>query len=400
MSGFVIGAAILACIALGVVLRPLWLSRQASTPPSNGPDETPLLRILREQRGELDAALSDGIIDTEQHTNSINELAQRALAESVPQFTPQRNTPHRTLAAILGLTLLASSGLFYQQLGNPAALDPAQREAPPQIGREQITAMVDKLATRLAAQPNDAQGWLMLGRSYMVLGRFKEASDTFAHLAQLHPNSASVLADWADALANATDGKVSGEPEKLVAKALAVEPDNVKALALAGTAAFEQARFNDAITLWEKMASRVDPQSETGQSAQTMIAEARTRMGAPKTADTATLLTATGVVELAGTLKAKASPDDVVFIYARSPAGGPPLAAMRLTVADLPAQFDFAHAALMSQAGPRPDKIIIGARVSKSGNVIPAKGDLQGITSPVAPDARGLRLIINTTLTQ
>ncbi|MDP5239200.1 c-type cytochrome biogenesis protein CcmI [Uliginosibacterium sp. 31-16] len=395
MSPFLIAAGLLLLAVLAVLLWPLWRRPAALEIPA----EAPALRILREQRATLDAELAAGQIDAAAHAEGLDELARRALAEAdVAPAEQALAVPRRGWAIATGLasTLLAVG--LYLALGNPAALDPALRVAPQGISPLQIEAMVDKLAAKVAANPDDLEGLHMLGRSYMVLERFKDASDTFAKLAQKQPANAQTFADWADALGSA-GGSLTGEPAKLVARALQLDPANVKALALAGTIAFDAGDYKQAVSLWEKMAAHVDPQSDMAQSAQTMIGEARKRAGLPIASPAqpaAGSLSASGKITLAGKeMAAGISPETSLFVFARPAAGGPPLAALRFKVSDLPLDFDFRQATLMMAGAALPEKIIIGARISKSGNATPGPGDLQGFSPPVAPDAQGIKLVIS-----
>ena len=118
--------------------------------------------------------------------------------------------------------------------------------------------MVARLVARLRENPDDVEGWKLLGRSYGVMGRFAEAADAYAKAAVRAPRDARLLADFADMLAMARGQSLQGEPEKLVMRALELEPENLKALALAGTAAFERGDYAAAAARWERMLAQVD----------------------------------------------------------------------------------------------------------------------------------------------
>ncbi|MBS1208593.1 MAG: c-type cytochrome biosis protein CcmI [Proteobacteria bacterium] len=399
MSAFLIAILILLLFVVTLVLRPLW--RTTPVVALAEAEESPALRILREQRIDLDAQLAAGLIDASTHAESMDELTRRVLAESAPVAPLHSTAARRGWAIAIGLCVPLLTVLLYAGLGNPAGLDPARRNAPAQISSAQINAMVENLAAKVAANPDDLEGLHMLGRSYMMLERFKEADATYAKLAARQTGNAQVLADWADAKASAAGGKLAGEPAGLVEQALKIDPENVKALALAGTVAFDQADYRKAVSLWEKMAARVDPKSDMGQSAQAMIAEARTRAGMPAKAQSASsaapsaTLTLRGRIRIARTLKTPLDPASTLFVFARPAAGGPPIAALRFKAADLPLEIDFSQATLMTQASALPEKVIIGARISKSGKPTPSPGDLQGFSSPVSPDTRDFQLEIN-----
>ena len=396
MSGFLIGALVLLLGCLIAVVRPLM--RRGGPPPASG--EALALGVLREQRGELDADLAAGRLDATAHAQGLAELAQRLAAEGATETVamPPVQSPRRAWALAVAILLPLLAGGVYLKLGNPAALNPANTQAPEGVTPAQIEQMVVGLAAKVKANPDDLEGLQMLGRSYMVLGRFKEAVAAYETLAAKRP-TAEVYADWADALGSVDSSKgLAGEPEKLIAKALQLDANNVKALALAGTVAFDRKDYRTALVHWERMATQIDPQSEMGQSAQAMIQEARNRATQGATAESSTAppaLRATGHLSLAAALKDKVAAGDTLFVFARPAAGGPPLAALRFRAEDLPLDFDFSMAQAMMGATV-DGKVVIGARISKSGNATPSAGDLEGFTPDVAPDAQGIALEIDT----
>jgi cytochrome c-type biogenesis protein CcmH len=285
----------------------------------------------------------------------------------------------------------------------------APASAPHALGNEQMATMVDALATRLKGSPNDAEGWSMLGRSYMTLGRYPEALAAYETAMKLRPNDATVLADYADALAVKNNRSLDGEPSKLIDKALKLEPDNLKALVLAGTAAFNRNDFATAVSHWDH-AIKVGPaESSMVTQARSGAEEARQRgklpgaaPAAPAAETPATLAavagaSVTGTVSLAPALAGKVAPEDTVFIFARAAEGSRmPLAILRKQVKDLPTSFQLDDSMAMSPAArlSGAGAIVVGARVSKSGQAMPQPGDYEGLTSPVAVGSTGLSITI------
>jgi cytochrome c-type biogenesis protein CcmH len=135
--------------------------------------------------------------------------------------------------------------------------------------------MVLRLAERLQAHPEDAEGWVMLARSYGALREYDHAASAYANASARLPGDAAVLIDYADMLAMAQGKSLQGEPEALIARALKIEPGNVKALAMAGTAAFQRQDYAKAITYWERALGAVPPDSRAARSLQGSLAEAR-----------------------------------------------------------------------------------------------------------------------------
>jgi cytochrome c-type biogenesis protein CcmH len=200
-----------------------------------------------------------------------------------------------------------------------------------------------------------------------------------------------VLVDLADVLAMANGQRLAGEPEKLVERALQIDPQNLKGLALAGTAAFERGDFARAAAFWERMLPLVAADSEDARIVRENVAQARAKAGAA--------VKLAGTVSLSPKLKGRAAPDDAVFIFARA-AEGPrvPLAVLRKQVRDLPLSFSLddsmAMAPGISLSGfPR---VVVGARISKSGGAAPQPGDLQGASAVVANDAAGVKVVIDS----
>ncbi len=310
-----------------------------------------------------------------------------------------------------------------------------------QITPEQVTEMVAKLAERLKETPDDAVGWTMLARAYSAMGRHAEAVPAFQKALSLTGDNASLLVDYADTLAAQANGKLAGEPATLVKKALALEPNNLKGLALAGTIAFDEQDYATAVGHWEKVERALPPGSEFVAQVRSSIAQARELGGLPPApaaagsngaADAAGAAGATaaaagvarapasapgtgtataaagggasqasaltGTVNLAPALAAQVNPQDTVFVLARA-ANGPrmPLAVLRKQVKDLPISFTLDDSMAMAPTARISDhaQVIVSARVSKSGDAIPQPGDLAGQSLPVAPGTRGISLQIN-----
>ena len=313
-----------------------------------------------------------------------------------------------------------------------AAPDPAASDSR-ESGLQQIAAMVETLAQRMKERPEDAEGWTMLARSYTVLGRYTEALPAYRRAAELQPANASLLADYADAVAATKGNVINPESAALIERALAADPKNPKALALAGTVAYERGDYAGAIARWQRMLEGVPPESQLGTQVQSSIDEARTRLGSsaasvptaraatPTASATATeaqvqvqapaqlrasappALSAaessvTGSVTLAPELAAQASKDDTVFVFARPEGGRMPLAVLRAKVADLPLTFKLDDSMAMAPTAPRlsgAKSVVVGARISKSGNAIAQPGDLAGeAAAPVTPGAKGIAIRI------
>lgn len=338
----------------------------------------------------------------------------------------------RLLAGLaLVIVLLAGAGYVYKTLpmldAQMAASSEGEGEGQPNAA--QIVAMVDKLAQRLQQEPNDGEGWAMLARAYSVMERNTEALDAFAHAIALRKDDATLLVDYADALGVQNQHSLSGEPMKLIQQALAIDPNHVKALALAGTDAFVRQDFAQAVRYWSQVEKIGPPESPLVQQVSTSLQEARKRAGLPTAPTPAATPAATpatmpplaqaqsqaptaraapngaasaksvsGTVSLSAALLAGTSAQDTVFIFARSASGGRmPLAAQRVQVKDLPYRFTLDDSNSMSASTPLSSsaQVVLGARISKSGDAIAQPGDLSVQTGPVALGTQGIALEIN-----
>jgi cytochrome c-type biogenesis protein CcmH len=390
MTAFWIFGAALALLALVLLLRPLLRSRKSE---KIGRAEANI-SIYRDHLRELDVDLAEGKLTAADHARSRAELDARLLADvAAPEAQmPAARPGGRRLALVLIAVVPLFAAALYLAVGNPAALAPGSD--PHAFDSQQLTALVERLAARMRENPDDAEGWRLLGRSYAALGRFPESLDAYAKAVERKPRDADLLADMADVLATTRSERLQGEPEKLVMRALEIDPQNLKALALAGTAAFERKDFNTAARYWQRMLPLVPPESEDARSIQANIAEAQSHL---KSGPPAAALK--GTVRLSPDLKGKASPGDVVFIFARAAQGPPmPLAVKRARVRDLPIEFALDDSMAMAPGMnlSAHGRVIVGARVSKSGDPAPKPGDLQGASAPVANDAQGVNVVIDT----
>lgn len=283
---FALGAAVL------VVLATLPLVRSLLRPPKVD-TETPAaqanLGIFRQALRDLESEFQEGKLSQEDLQEAREELQKRLLEDMAPGDTPPAPTPARSRTTAFALLALIPLGAFllYGVLGTPAALDPANRQARPAeqtVTAAQIESMVGRLAEKLKANPDDLQGWVMLGRSYKILGRYEEAAAAYGKGLSLLEGNATGLADYAETLAMARQGNLQGEPEALVMKALKLDPNLPRALLLAGVAANDRGDFGGAADYWEKLLAQMDPASDEARSVKDSIAKLREKAKAAQAA--------------------------------------------------------------------------------------------------------------------
>ncbi len=394
---FLILAALMSAAAALIVALPMLRRRQSDARLAR---DAANAAIFRDQLAELDADLANGTLSQAQYEQARHELERRLLQEidEVPPAPPRAAPRWPGLVAALAVPLMA--GGLYWQLGNPAAINPAAPTMAPELARQlqQIERMVGQLEQRLKAQPEDARGWVMLARAYTVLDRLPEAAQAYERAVALLPDQPGLLADYAEVLGLVADHRLEGKPMALLEQALKLDPKQPKALALAGTGMFELHRYQDALDYWQRLLATLPADSPARADVENAIADAKARLSGPPAATGGEANTVSGTVSLSPALAAKAAPTDTVFVFARA-AEGPkmPLAILRLTVKDLPARFSLDDSmAMMPQlklsAFPL---VVVGARISKSGQATAQPGDLEGITGPVAPGTRDLQVRID-----
>ena len=431
MTAFLVVAVVMVAAAIAWVLVPL-LRPPASKRLAR---ETSNVAILRDQLSELDADLAAGTTTREQYDEARRELEHRVIEESKAQES-RRSAPSPSVAwtaALVGSAIPLAALLLYATIGNIESLLPgAKREVAGggpshEVTREQVEEMAAKLSAKLEKDPANVDGWVMLARTYYALGRNDDAVKSFERATAIRPDDAGLLADYADALAS-TQGGIAGKPLTLVERALTADPTHWKALALAGTAAFDRKDYKQAVAYWEKMKATVPPGSPIAASIDNSIAEARALGGlgaalasavpapqgaAPKAVESApkpdgaakpsaaAAATIAGTVALSPALQGKVAPTDTVYIFARAAEGSRmPLAILRKEARELPISFTLDDSMAMTPnfALSKFPAVVVGARVSKSGNATPQSGDLEGLSPTVKVGMSGISVVIDRAL--
>ncbi len=281
-------SAILIAIALAFVLPPLLQGAGSKADPSGEKEAN--IAVYRDQISELEADLANGIVSREQFDQDRDEIERRLLedvtssrAVSSKPLKPAKESRGAVYAVALGLPILAVG--FYLRIGNPYAAPTMARAPAPassptaneEMSQQRIKANVASLAKRLEQNPGDFEGWKMLARSYTSLEKYGEASSAYAKATVLKPDDADLLADYAFSLAMASGQKLQGKPLEIINKALQIDPNNPKAMELAGSAAFEAQDYNRAIEYWQKLLERVPANSDVANSLTERINNAKTR---------------------------------------------------------------------------------------------------------------------------
>lgn len=381
---FWLGALALVAAALAFLLPPLLATRRPEAP---APREDTAL--YRSRLAALEEQHRLGALGDEEFAQARDELGRALLEESAAAGTraaAARPRPWLAVAVGIGVPLLAVG--LYQRLGTPAAVNPPP--APIAADDAAVEEMVARLAARMRESPGDSQGWLLLGRSYMVMERYGDAAEAYAAAHRLLGDSPDLLADLAEAEGLADGTNFLGRPSEHLETALGLDPEHPKALWLGAFAAMQRGEPALAVSRWEALLARQAPDSEASEILRGLIAGAGTAAGgAPaEPADTAAAGLTVDVV-IADRLLAGLDGSEALFVFARpaeTGAGGPPLAVVRRSVRDLPltVTLDDTMAMVPGRRLSDHSRVVVGARISLRGEPVAASGDLQGFSPPVA----------------
>ena len=374
--------------------------------------------IAKERLAELEGELNDGVLDQAQFEQSKLELEQALLIDlgeertSGPQVAPGRRS---------GLGALIGFGIFvpvmtlwiYFSIGSPDLIDGAKS---PQVaahgtGSEgampSLQEMLGALKARLAEEPNDSEGWFLLGRTYMAVDDYANAAKTYEKVYQLVGEQPAVMLALADAHAMAQAGEMRGRPAELVRKAVQMVPTDTTALWLAGIAEDQEGNHRAAIDYWNRLRPLLQGDAASLDRVDGLIARAMekgnietTGVAVPEPTVAAADKTIKVRVDLDPALRDGIGLEESVFVFARALSGPRmPLAAARHKVSDFPIDLTLDDNSAMAPQTRLSnfDQVLVGARVSRSGNPIVSSGDLTGQVSPVRPGSEAVvEVLINS----
>lgn len=422
---------IVALLVTAYVLRPLI----AGPARRDEPDAAAVaLAVLRERRGELDAALAHLPPDSPERRAALAEFAMQAESElpsehiaSNPAAPAGSRQPR--LAALIALALIVPTFGLYWLAGLPEAASPEVRAMREPASLEEL---IERVRIRLRDSPTDIEGWQMLGRAELARGNPQPAREAFDKALLLAPNNAQIKVDLADAIAQTQGAVLEGRPIALIREALASEPRNPKGLALAGAYEVRQGNTAAALANWKTLLTVLPPDTDQARQIVGLVADleagrtpqvgpaAAAAPTAPAAAETGSRQAAasgsaasadpgagalSGRIQIDAALAGKLRPDDTLFVVARSldaqgQPSGPPLAVLRARGADLPLSFTLddrlamGPMAKLSSVAPGTQVKVV-ARISRSGEAATRSGDLQGSSDPVKPGTSGMTIVIS-----
>ncbi len=438
-------------VALAFVLVPLLRQSRGASGGAAISQAGSNVAVLKAQKHEIEDDFAKGMLTAEERDTALAELSHR-IVDEVPAGEAALRGPVASsrrpwlVIGVLALAIPVASGGLYAIWGAShvlsmdkvpvqaaGAADHGEAGDSPQMSDAKIVEMVDTLAKKMEQNPGDPKGWVLLARSQAALGRMPAALAAYERAAALLPKDAQILADYADSLVLSQQGRFEGKPMEVIKRALAADPNHLKALALAGTAEMRFGNKDASIKHWEKIKSLLPKDSDDYRQVEAIIVEVRTgkppeavadagatpnphaagmppantppaptvAAGAPAAAPAGTGAKVTGQVSLAPEMAAKLAPGDVLFILARAKSGPRmPLAVQRIAgpkAADFPKAFELTDAMAMAPGMSLSSfpEVIVEARISKSGNAQLQPGDLSGASDAVKPGAANVKVVVS-----
>ncbi|MEN5044688.1 c-type cytochrome biogenesis protein CcmI [Pseudomonas koreensis] len=384
MIDFWLAAGLLLLVALSFLLIPVLRGRRAQ----REEDRTALnVALYQERVAELQAQQAEGVLDVAQMDSGRAEAARELLADTEGVAAPRVSKLGKPLP-LLAAVLVPVLGLgLYLHFGAADKVELTREFAQAPQSMEEMTRRLERA---VAAQPDSAEGLYFLGRTYMAQDRPADAAKMFERAANLAGRQPELLGQWAQAQYFADGKKWSDKIQALTDEALKADPKEVTSLGLLGIAAFEGERYQQAIDYWNRLLAQLPEGDNSRAALQGGIERATERLqasggkvAAAPAAKVAALLKVR--VDLSSELKGKVQPGDSVFIFARAVSGPPaPLAAKRLTVADLPVTVELGDAdAMMPQLKlSNFPEVQLVARISRAGQ--PTAGEWVGRSGPLA----------------
>jgi cytochrome c-type biogenesis protein CcmH len=396
----------MALLALVFVLPPLLRSRPASSLLQRRQVN---IDVYRDQLRDLETEYAQGAFDKEQFDAAKleleNRLAQDALSE---EDQPVFNKGGKKLGIALGVAIPLLAFGTYFLIGNPWAITEAAAQQPMAAagGHGDFSAMLEKAIKKTEDNPNDAEAWVMLAKTHSVMEQWPEANKAYTRAVALQPKNATALAGQAEALAILNGRVMQGKPTELVLQALAINPQEPKALELAGIGAFQEDNFAQAAYYWKQLLNQLPPDSPYAMDIAMAMKEAKERaetaFGKPLDkmlgTDKVVIQTINGTVDINPALKGKVPANAAIFLFAKPLDGRMPVAAIRSEAAKLPLEFELNDTMAMNPEARLSSfkEVVLTARISMSGEAMAKSGDLEGTLTPVKVGAKDIRLVIDT----
>ncbi|KHL76177.1 cytochrome C [Pseudomonas putida] len=389
MTEFWLGAGLLLLAALGFLLIPTLRGRRQQ----QEEDRTALnVALYQERVAELAAQQAAGVLDDAQLASGRDEAARELLADTEGAEAPRQGHLGKVLPLLAAVLVPVVALGLYLHFGAADKVELTQEFAAAPKSMEEMTTRLERA---VQAQPDSAEGLYFLGRAYMAEQRPADAAKAYERAVALAGRQPELLGQWAQALYFAANKQWSAQVQALTDEALKADPNEVTSLGLRGIAAFEGERYQEAIDYWNRLLAQL-PEGDASRAAlQGGIDRAAERLGGNTGKPEAPVAARLRVrVELAPALKDKVKPDDTVFIFARATDGpSMPLAAKRVTVAQLPLEVELSDADAMMPQMKLSDfaEVQLVARVSRAGQ--PTHGEWIGQGAPLPSKTQATQLL-------
>jgi len=398
VTSFFIPAFLLLVLVLVLLLRPYIFPAKTKATSRRQMNAA----IYREEFDKLEAEHHAGVITVSDYEIAHAEMRQRLFQDTIKEDDQEvAGSVKKTTIGICIFIVLLSSGLYFY-LGDVVRVAQTNSEQP--VTQEGVEKMVAEFAIKMEKDPTNLKGWAMLARSYRILGRNEDAAKAYARAGNFIDSDPQLLADYADVLAANANGSFAGKPLQLINQALKLDPDNLMALWLSGTASFNANNYKAAVQTWEKLAKQIPADTDEARAIQGSIAEARAKGGLATTSPAPTPTPAvssgkeiSGKIELSSDMKSKIKPGDIVMVVARKPGERMPVAVLKVPATDFPMRFTLSDALAMKPAAPlsQLSEASIEVRISKTGMAKPEAGDLISTAQTIQVGAKDVRLLVD-----
>ena len=398
MTSFLIPAFLLLVLVLLLLLRPFIFPAKTKATSRRQMNAA----IYREELDKLEAEHQAGVITSTDYEIAHAEMRQRLFQDTIVEDDQEVAGSTKKTAIGLCIFVVLLSSVLYFSLGDVVRVVQNDSESP--VTQEGVEKMVAEFAIKMEKDPTNLKGWAMLARSYRILGRNEDAAKAYARAGNFIDSDPQLLADYADTLAANANGNFAGQPLQLINQALKLDPDNLMALWLSGTASYNANNYKAAVKTWEKLAKQIPPDSDEGRAIQGSIAEARSKGGlsapAPAPAPTPTASSRkeiSGKIELSADIKSKINSGDIVMVIARKPGERMPVAVLRVPASNFPMSFTLNDSLAMNPSAPLSQltEASIEVRISKTGMAKPEAGDLISNAQTIKIGAKDVRLLVD-----
>jgi len=390
MTSFLIPAFLLLVLVLVLLLRPFIFPPKVEATSRRQMNAA----IYREELDKLELERAAGSINDADYEIAHAEMRQRLFQDTNEE--DDHSVMGSSKLTVIGLCIFITvlSAGFYFFLGDATRI--AEKNTQQPMTQDGVEKMVAQFAAKMEQDPTNLQGWVMLARSYRILGRNVEAAKAYERAGNFIDSDPQLLADYADVLASNANGSFTGKPLKLINQALKLDPNNLMALWLSGTASYAAGNYKAAVQTWEKLAQQLPPGTEDARSIEASIADARAKGGLSSKASVNTK-GISGKIEIAADIKSKVRSSDIVMVIARKPGERMPVAVLRTSVSEFPMSFSLTDALAMNPSAPlsQLSEASIEVRISKTGMAKPEVGDLISAPQTVKVGANNVRLVID-----